>query len=69
MMTSLGRRLDQFRSKVQQQIVRADDEIGRCQDYLDSLSSEIADYEDKHRKLQIESEQRREKRFGRQLSK
>jgi hypothetical protein len=73
MTRTLGRRLDQFQSKVQQRIVLADDEIGRCQEYLDALGAEIAEYEDRQRKLQIQSEQRLQERFGqkqkRQLTK
>jgi chromosome segregation ATPase len=65
MTKSLGRRHDQFRAKVQQKIVLADDEIARCQEYLGSLEAELAEYQDKQRRLQLRAGQREQEKLGR----
>jgi chromosome segregation ATPase len=64
MRTGLDRRLEQFQAKVQQKITLADDEITRCQEYLDQLRAKIAESEDQIRRFQLSIQQREDEKGG-----
>jgi chromosome segregation ATPase len=64
MKPSLDRRLEQFQAKVQQRVTLADDEIARCQEYLDQLRVKINDVEDQNRRVQLQLQQRSDEKGG-----
>jgi hypothetical protein len=61
---SLDRRLEQFQSKVQQKITLADDEVLRCQEYLDQLRAKLGEVEDQLRRFQLQLQQRADEKGG-----
>ena len=60
----LDRRIEQLQCKINQEINLADDKIKRNQNYLDTLLSEIADYQDKIRTFKYKSDQAQEQKRG-----